>query len=432
MCLKPLSNNGLSTMPDTKDQTYGVMKQAYFVDEIRKDFPILSRQVHGKPLVYLDNGASAQKPQAVIDAVTHAYSNEYANVHRGLHFLSNAATDAYEGAREIVRRFLNAPSVDNVVFTKSTTEAINTVAYGYGMPHIGEGDEIVITIMEHHSNIVPWHFLRERQGAKIVWVGVDDQGNFDLDDFSNALSERTKLVAITHMSNVLGTVVDVKEVCRIAHERGVKVLIDGSQSAVHMSVDVQDIDCDWYVMTGHKLYGPSGIGVLYGKMDALKAMQPFMGGGEMIVDVTEEGVTYNDPPHRFEAGTPPIVQAIGLGAALDYMDAIGRDRIAAYEAELGAYAQEKLSAVNALRLIGNAPGKGAIFAFEIEGIHAHDVSMLIDRSGVAVRAGTHCAQPLLKRFNATSTCRASFGMYNTRSEVDALVASLDKARAFFS
>jgi cysteine desulfurase/selenocysteine lyase len=285
--------------------------------------------VHGKPLVYLDNGASAQKPQAVIDAVTHAYSNEYANVHRGLHFLSNAATDAYEGAREIVRRFLNAPSVDNVVFTKSTTEAINTVAYGYGMPHIGEGDEIVITIMEHHSNIVPWHFLRERQGAKIVWVGVDDQGNFDLDDFRKALTDRTKLVAITHMSNVLGTVVDVKEVCRIAHERGVKVLIDGSQSAVHMPVDVQDIDCDWYVMTGHKLYGPSGIGVLYGKMDALKAMQPFMGGGEMIVDVSEEGVTYNDPPHRFEAGTPPIVQAIGLGAALDYMDAIGRDRIAA-------------------------------------------------------------------------------------------------------
>ncbi|MEQ8307433.1 MAG: cysteine desulfurase [Hoeflea sp.] len=405
---------------------------AYDVAAIRADFPILSREVHGKPLVYLDNGASAQKPQAVIDAITHAYSNEYANVHRGLHFLSNAATDAYEGARETVRRFLNAPSPDNVVFTKSTTEAINTVAYGYGMPNIGEGDEIVITIMEHHSNIVPWHFLRERQGAKIVWVGVDDEGNFDLDDFRAALTERTKLVAVVHMSNVLGTVVDVKEVCRIAHERGIKVLIDGSQSAVHMPVDVQDIDCDWYVMTGHKLYGPSGIGVLYGKTDALKAMQPFMGGGEMIVDVTEEGVTYNDPPHRFEAGTPPIVQAIGLGAALDYMDRIGRDRIAAYEAELGAYAQERLSAVNALRLIGNAPGKGAIFSFEIEGIHAHDISMLIDRSGVAVRAGTHCAQPLLKRFGSTSTCRASFAMYNTRAEVDALTDALDKARAFFS
>ena len=408
------------------------LNQVYDVEAVRKDFPILSRTVYDKPLVYLDNGASAQKPKAMIDAVSHAYANEYANVHRGLHFLSNAATDAYENAREIVKRFLNSPSVDNVVFTKSTTEAINTVAYGYGMPHIGEGDEIVITIMEHHSNIVPWHFLRERQGAKIVWVGVDDQGNFDLDDFRNALTDRTKLVAITHMSNVLGTVVDVKEVCRIAHERGVKVLIDGSQAAVHMPVNVQDIDCDWYVMTGHKLYGPSGIGVLYGKTEALRSMQPFMGGGEMIVEVSEDSVTYNDPPHRFEAGTPPIVQAIGLGVSLEYMEKLGRARIAAHEADLAAYASEKLSAVNALRLIGTAPGKGAIFAFEIEGIHAHDISMLIDRSGVAVRAGTHCAQPLLKRFGATSTCRASMGLYNTRAEIDVLVEALDKARAFFS
>ncbi|WP_375588411.1 cysteine desulfurase [Hoeflea alexandrii] len=409
-----------------------ILNQTYDVEAVRRDFPILSRKVHDKPLVYLDNGASAQKPQAMIDAVSHAYANEYANVHRGLHYLSNAATDAYENAREIVKRFLNAPSVDNVVFTKSTTEAINTVAYGYGQPFIGEGDEIVITIMEHHSNIVPWHFLRERQGAKIVWVGVDDQGNFDLDDFRKALTDRTKLVAIAHMSNVLGTVVDVKEVCRIAHERGVKVLVDGSQAAVHMPVDVQDIGCDWYVMTGHKLYGPSGIGVLYGKTDALNAMQPFMGGGEMIVDVSEDSVTYNDPPHRFEAGTPPIVQAIGLGASLDYMEKLGRERIAAHEADLASYAQQRLSAVNALRLIGTAPGKGAIFAFEIEGIHAHDVSMLIDRSGVAVRAGTHCAQPLLKRFGATSTCRASMGLYNTRAEIDTLVEALEKARAFFS
>ncbi|WP_161784906.1 cysteine desulfurase [Hoeflea sp. BAL378] len=409
-----------------------IMNHPYDVEAVRKDFPILSRMVHGKPLVYLDNGASAQKPQAMIDAVTHAYSNEYANVHRGLHFLSNAATDAYENARAIVSRFLNAPSVDNVVFTKSTTEAINTVAYGYGMPHLREGDEIVLTIMEHHSNIVPWHFLRERQGVKLVWVGVDDQGNFDLDDFRAALTDRTKLVAITHMSNVLGTVVDVKEVCRIAHERGVKVLVDGSQAAVHLPVDVQDIGCDWYAMTGHKLYGPSGIGVLYGTTEALKSMQPFMGGGEMIVDVSEEEITYNDPPHRFEAGTPPIVQAIGLGASLDYMEKLGRGRIAAHEADLAAYATEKLSAVNALRLIGTAPGKGAIFAFEIEGIHAHDISMLIDRSGVAVRAGTHCAQPLLKRFGATSTCRASMGLYNTRAEIDVLVEALDKARAFFS
>lgn len=405
---------------------------AYDVEAIRKDFPILSRTVYGKPLVYLDNGASAQKPQVVIDAVAHAYANEYANVHRGLHFLSNAATDAYEGAREKVRRFLNAPSVDNIIFTKSSTEAINTVAYGYGMPKIGEGDEIVISIMEHHSNIVPWHFIRERQGAKLVWAPVDDQGVFHIDDFVKCLSDRTKLVAITHMSNALGTVVPVKEICRIAHERGIPVLIDGSQGAVHMPVDVQDIDCDWYVMTGHKLYGPSGVGVLYGKTDRLKEMRPFMGGGEMIVEVTEDNVTYNDPPHRFEAGTPPIVQAIGLGYALDYMEKLGRAAIAAHEADLAAYAFERLSSVNSLRIFGTAPGKGGIFAFELEGIHSHDVSMVIDREGVAVRAGTHCAQPLLKRFGVTSTCRASFGLYNTRAEVDALVDALDHARKFFA
>jgi cysteine desulfurase/selenocysteine lyase len=405
---------------------------AYDVEAIRRDFPILSRTVYGKPLVYLDNGASAQKPQVVIDAVAHAYSNEYANVHRGLHFLSNAATDAYEGAREKVHRFLNAPSVDNIIFTKSSTEAINTVAYGYGMPKIGDGDEIVISIMEHHSNIVPWHFIRERQGAKLVWAPVDDQGAFHLDDFVKCLTDKTKLIAITHMSNALGTVVPVKEICRIARERGIPVLVDGSQAAVHMPVDVQDIDCDWYVMTGHKLYGPSGIGVLYGKMDRLKDMRPFMGGGEMIVEVTEDAVTYNEPPHRFEAGTPPIVQAIGLGYALDYMDNIGRAAIAAHEADLAAYAHERLSSVNSMRIIGTAPGKGGIFSFELEGIHAHDVSMVIDRAGVAVRAGTHCAQPLLKRFGVTSTCRASFGLYNTRAEVDVLVDALEQARKFFA
>jgi cysteine desulfurase/selenocysteine lyase len=405
---------------------------AYDVEAIRKDFPILSKTVYGKPLVYLDNGASAQKPQVVIDAISHAYSNEYANVHRGLHFLSNAATDAYEAAREKVRRFLNAPSVDNIVFTKSSTEAINTVAYGYGMPKLGEGDEIVISIMEHHSNIVPWHFIRERQGAKIVWAPVDEEGAFHIEDFVKCLTERTKLIAITHMSNALGTVVPVKEICRIARERGIPVLVDGSQGAVHMPVDVQDIDCDWYVMTGHKLYGPSGIGVLYGKTDRLKEMHPFQGGGEMIFDVSEDAVTYNDPPHRFEAGTPPIVQAIGLGHALDYMEQVGRAAITAHEADLGAYAYERLSSINSLRIFGNAPGKGSIFSFELEGIHAHDVSMVIDRAGVAVRAGTHCAQPLLKRFGVTSTCRASFGMYNTRAEVDVLADALDHARKFFA
>ncbi len=405
---------------------------AYDVEAIRRDFPILSRQVYGKPLVYLDNGASAQKPQVVIDAVAHAYSNEYANVHRGLHFLSNAATEAYEGAREKVRRFLNAPSVDDIIFTKSSTEAINTVAYGYGMPNIGEGDEIVLTIMEHHSNIVPWHFIRERQGAKLVWAPVDDEGAFHVEDFVKCLTEKTKLIAITHMSNALGTIVPVKEICRIARERGIPVLVDGSQGAVHLPVDVQDIDCDWYVMTGHKLYGPSGIGVLYGKKERLRQMRPFQGGGEMIAEVTEDIVTYNDPPHRFEAGTPPIVQAIGLGYALDYMEKIGRAAISAHEADLAAYAQERLKAINSLKMFGTAPGKGSIFSFELEGIHAHDVSMVIDRAGVAVRAGTHCAQPLLKRFGVTSTCRASFGMYNTRAEVDILADALDHARKFFA
>jgi len=403
----------------------------YDVEAIRRDFPILSREVYGKPLVYLDNGASAQKPQVMLDAVQHAYASEYANVHRGLHFLSNASTDAYEKARETVRRFLNAGSVDEIIFTRSATEAINTVAYGFGMPNIGEGDEIVLSIMEHHSNIVPWHFIRERQGAKLVWVPVDDQGVFHIEEFEKRLTERTKLVAITHMSNALGTITPIKEITRIAHERGIPVLVDGSQGAVHLPVDVRDLDCDFYVLTGHKVYGPSGIGALYGKSEFLERMRPFQGGGEMILEVTENEVTYNDPPHRFEAGTPPIVQAIGLGVSLDYMEKVGRAAIAAHEADLKDYAHERLSRINSLRIFGEAPDKGAIVSFELKGIHAHDVSMVIDRAGVAVRAGTHCAQPLLKRFGVTSTCRASFGMYNTRAEVDILAEALEKARKFF-
>ncbi len=403
----------------------------YDVEAIRRDFPILSRQVYGKPLVYLDNGASAQKPKVVLDTIQHAYARDYANVHRGLHFLSNASTDAYEKARETVRRFLNAGTTEEIVFTSNTTAAINTVAYGFAMPNVGDGDEIVLSIMEHHSNIVPWHFIRERQGAKLVWVPVDDLGELHIEDFEKSLTDRTKLVAITHMSNALGTITPIKEMIRIAHARGIPVLVDGSQAAVHMTVDVRDLDCDWYVFTGHKVYGPSGIGVLYGKRERLESMRPFMGGGEMIFEVTEDNVTYNDPPHRFEAGTPPIVQAIGLGAALDYMDSVGRDRIAAHEADLKAYAHERLRSINSLRIFGDAPNKGAIVSFELQGIHAHDVSMVIDRQGVAVRAGTHCAQPLLKRFGVTSTCRASFGMYNTREEVDILVEALEKARKFF-
>ncbi|WP_097176398.1 cysteine desulfurase [Stappia indica] len=409
-----------------------VASAPYDVAAVRRDFPILSREVYGKPLVYLDNGASAQKPQAVIDAVTKAYSHEYANVHRGLHYLSNTATENFEAARETVRRFLNAPSQDEVIFTRSTTEAINLVAQTFGAERIGEGDEIVLSIMEHHSNIVPWHFLRERQGAVLKWVYVREDGSFDIDAFEAALSPRTKLVAITQMSNVLGTVVPIREICRIAHARGIPVLVDGSQSAVHMPVDVQDLGCDFFVFTGHKVYGPTGIGVLWGKMEHLERMRPFNGGGEMILDVTEDMVSYNSPPHRFEAGTPPIVQAIGLAAALDYMDTLGRDRIAAHEAALRDYAHERLKQINSIRIFGEAPDKGAIVAFEIKGVHAHDVSMIIDREGVAVRAGTHCAQPLLARYGVTSTCRASFGLYNTFDEVDRLVEALQKAHDFFA
>ncbi|KZL27672.1 cysteine desulfurase [Pseudovibrio sp. WM33] len=402
----------------------------YDVEKVRKDFPILSTEVYGKPLVYLDNGASAQKPTAVIDAITKAYTQEYANVHRGLHYLSNTATENFEAARETVRRFLNAPSIDEIVFTKSTTEAINLVSYGLE-DDIQEGDEIIISIMEHHSNIVPWNFLRERKGAVIKWAPIAEDGTFLLDEFEKLLTDRTKIVAMTHMSNVTGTVVPVKEVTRLAHERGAKVLIDGSQSAVHMPVDVQDIGCDFYAVTGHKLYGPSGIGVLYGKKEILNKMRPFQGGGEMIKDVTECLVTYAEAPHRFEAGTPPIVQAIGLGAALDYMESLGCEKIALHEASLRDYAEQRLKEVNSLKIFGNAKDKGSIFSFEIEGVHAHDISMVIDRAGVAVRAGTHCAQPLLARYGVTSTCRASFGLYNTHDEVDRLVEALRKAQMMF-
>ena len=405
---------------------------AYDVEAIRRDFPILSRTVYGKPLTYLDNGASAQKPQAVIDAVTHAYTSEYANVHRGLHFLSNAATEKYEEAREIARRFVNAAHVDEIVFTRNATEAINLAAASFGGSVIGEGDEIVLSIMEHHSNIVPWNFHREKRGAVIKWAPVADDGTFLLDEFEKLLTPRTRMVAITHMSNVLGTVVPVKEVCRIAHERGIPVLIDGSQGAVHLPVDVQDIDCDFYAFTGHKVYGPTGIGVLYGKRERLKAMPPYMGGGEMIAEVSEDRVTYAEPPHRFEAGTPPIVQAIGLGAALTYMEGIGRERIAAHEATLAAYAHERLSRINSLTLYGRAAGKGAIVSFNMAGAHPHDISTIIDRAGVAVRAGTHCAQPLLTRLGTTATCRASFALYNTVEEVDRLAEALQKAHDFFA
>ena len=405
---------------------------AYEVGRIRQDFPALALQVYGKPLVYLDNAASAQKPKAVLDRIQRAYTFEYANVHRGLHYLANAATEAYEGAREKVAAFLNAPRKEEVIFTRNATEAINLVAYTFGRERIKAGDEIVLSIMEHHSNIVPWNFLRERQGAVIKWAGVDDEGNFLLDEFEKLLTPRTKLVAITQMSNALGTIVPVKELVKLAKARGIPVLIDGSQAAVHLDVDVQDIGCDFYVFTGHKLYGPTGIGVLWGKHEHLAAMPPFNGGGEMIRDVFEDRVTYGDPPHKFEAGTPSIVQAIGLGAAIDYVNSIGKTRIRAHEDALVKYAHERLRAINSLRIIGTAREKGAIVSFEMKGAHPHDVATIIDRAGVAVRAGTHCTMPLLARFGVTATCRASFGLYNTKDEVDSLAQALIKAQDFFT
>jgi len=405
---------------------------SYDVARVREDFPILAMKVHGKPLIYLDNAASAQKPAAVLDRMMKAYTSEYSNVHRGLHYLANAATEGYESARAKVAGFLNAARTDEIVFTRGATEAINLVAQTFGRDQIGPGDEIVLSIMEHHANVVPWHFLRERQGAVIKWAPVDDDGNFLLDEFEALLTDRTKMVAVTQMSNVLGTITPIKEIVRIAHARGIPVLVDGAQGSVHLDVDVQDLDCDFYVITGHKLYGPTGIGALYGKYDRLSAMPPFNGGGEMIREVHRDTVTYGNPPHRFEAGTPAIVQAIGLGAGIDYINSIGKPRIRAHEGELTKYALERLREINSLRIIGAARDKGAIVSFEMKGGHAHDFAAVLDRSGVAVRAGTHCAMPLLERFGVSSTCRASFALYNTFEEIDGLARALLKAQELFS
>jgi cysteine desulfurase/selenocysteine lyase len=405
---------------------------AYDVARIRADFPILALQVYGKPLIYLDNAASAQKPKAVLDRMQRAYTAEYANVHRGLHYLANAATEAYEDAREKVHAFINATRKEEIVFTRNATEAINLVAYTFGRERIKAGDEIVLSIMEHHSNIVPWHFLRERQGAVIKWAPVDDDGNLLLDEFDKLLTPRTRMVALTHMSNMQGTVVPVKEIVARAHARGIPVLLDGAQAAVHLDVDVQDIDCDFYALTGHKVYGPTGIGVLYGKQAHLETMPPFNGGGEMIREVFEDRILYGEPPHKFEAGTPPIVQAIGLGAAIDYVNSIGKPRIRKHEQGLIKYATERLREINSLRIFGTAEDKGPILSFEVKGAHPHDVATIIDRSGVAVRAGTHCVMPLLARFGVTATCRASFALYNTHEEVDGLAEALIKAQGFFT
>lgn len=402
------------------------------VDAIRADFPILSREVNGKPLVYLDNGASAQKPQVVIDAISRAYSEEYANVHRGLHFLSNLATDKYEAVRGTIAKFLNVADAEQIVFNSGTTEGINTVAYGWAMPNLQAGDEIILSVMEHHANIVPWHFLRERQGVVIKWVDVDASGALDPQAVIDAMGPRTKLVAVTHMSNVLGTVVDVKTITQAAHERGIAVLVDGSQSAVHMPVNVDDIGCDFYAITGHKLYGPSGSGAIFMKRERMAEMRPFIGGGDMIREVTKDAVSYNDPPMMFEAGTPGIVQMIGLGVALEYMMNVGMEAIASHENDLRDYASKRLHGLNWLSVQGNAANKGAIFSFTMDGAaHAHDISTILDKKGVAVRAGQHCTGPLMEFLDETATCRASFAMYNTRAEVDTLVDALELAHDLF-
>ncbi|WP_353472627.1 cysteine desulfurase [Salipiger sp. H15] len=405
----------------------------YDVQKIRSDFPILSREVNGRPLVYLDNGASAQKPQVVIDAVTRGYAEEYSNVHRGLHYLSNLATEKYEGVRGTIARFLGARDEEEVVFTNGSTMGINLVAYGWAMPRMEAGDEIILSVMEHHANIVPWHFLRERQGVVIKWVDVDATGALDPQKVLDAITPRTKLIAVTQVSNVLGTVVDVKTIAAGAREKGVPVLVDGSQGAVHMPVDVEDLGCDFYAITGHKLYGPSGSGAIWVRKERQAEMRPFLGGGDMIREVHKDGITYAEPPMKFEAGTPGIVQQIGLGAALEYMMGLGMENIAAHEAKLAGYARARLEGLNWLNLQGTAPGKAAIFSFTLDGAaHAHDISTILDKKGVAVRAGHHCAGPLMDHLGVSATCRASFGLYNTEAEVDVLVEALELAHELFA
>jgi len=404
---------------------------SYNVQAIRADFPILSREVNGKPLTYLDNGASAQKPQAVIDAVTTAYSYEYANVHRGLHYLSNVATEKYEAVRGTIAKFLNAAHEDEIVMNSGTTEGINTVAYGWAMPRMEAGDEIILSVMEHHANIVPWHFLRERQGVVLKWIDVDSNGDLDPEAVLKAIGPKTKLIAITHLSNVLGTVVDIKAITDGAHAKGVPVLVDGSQAAVHMPVDVQDLGCDFYAITGHKLYGPSGSGAIYIRRDRASEMRPFIGGGDMIREVHKDEIIYADAPLKFEAGTPGIVQQIGLGAALTYMMDLGMDAVAAHEQDLCGYARQRLDGLNWLQVQGTSAGKAAIFSFSMDGAHPHDISTVLDKRGVAVRAGHHCAGPLMDFLGVTATARASFGLYNTRDEVDTLIDALELCHDLF-
>ena len=398
----------------------------YDINKIRGEFPILGREVNGKPLTYLDNGASAQKPQVVIDAITRGYAEEYSNVHRGLHYLSNLSTERYEAVRGIVATFLNAGSEDEIIFNSGTTEGINLVSYAWAAPRMQEGDEIILSTMEHHANIVPWHFLRERQGVVLKWIDPELDGSLDPQKVLDAITDRTKLIAITQCSNVLGTIVDVKTICAGAREKGVPVLVDGSQGAVHMPVDVQDIGCDFYAITGHKLYGPSGSGAIYIRADRQAEMQPFFGGGDMINEVTKDTVTYAKPPLKFEAGTPGIVQTIGMGAALEYLMDLGMENVAAHEASLADYAAERFAGLNWVNVQGHAIGKAAIFSLTMDGAaHAHDISTILDKKGIAVRAGHHCAKPLMEHMGVAATARASFGLYNTKDEVDTLIDGLE-------
>ncbi|MEJ5022993.1 SufS family cysteine desulfurase [Ochrobactrum vermis] len=401
----------------------------YDIGSIRADFPILKREINGRPLVYLDTAASAQKPRAVTQAMVDLIENDYANVHRGLHFLANRSTDVYEGVRETVCRFLNASTPREVVFTRSVTGALNLLASSLGRhQRIVEGDEIILSELEHHSNIVPWHFWRERHGAVIRWAPVDNDGNLIVDALEELLSSRTKIVSITHMSNVVGMVTPIKHIAALCRARGIPLVVDGAQGAVHLPLDVQDLGTDFYCFTGHKVYGPTGIGVLYGRLELLDKLPPFEGGGEMIETVTKDTVSYNSAPHRFEAGTPPIIEAAGLGAALDYLSGIGREAVLAHETALTHYAHARLEEFGGIEVYGRAAHKGSIIAFNLKGAHAHDVATILDRAGVAVRAGTHCASPLLAKIGKTSSCRASLGLYSTKGEIDALIDALGTAQ----
>ena len=431
-------------MPDATDRRCrpqpphkGLPAEPYDVEVVREDFPILKRLVHerpgrlGKPLVYLDNAASAQKPRPVIDAMTRCMELEYSNVHRGVHYLSQQTTDAYEAVRDKVRRLLNAPTREEIVFTRNATEAFNLVAASWGRKFLGPGDEIVLSVLEHHANIVPWQLLQAEKGFAIKVIPCDDRGVLDLDAYAALLGPKTKLVSVTHGSNVLGTVPPAAEIVRIAHARGIPVMLDGSQAVPHMPVDVQALDADFYVFTGHKLYGPTGIGVLYGRKELLASMPPYQGGGDMIASVSFAGTTYREPPYRFEAGTPPIIEGIGLGAAIDYVQSLGLANIGVHEHSLLEHATTRLAALDGVRLIGTAPGKAAIVSFVIEGIHPHDIGMLADQMGVALRVGRHCAEPLMERFGLEATCRASFGLYNTIAEAEALVDAVQAVKEFF-